>query len=86
MSEPLIRVTGLRKSFQTGDGTIEVLRGLDFEIQPGECVAIVGSSGVGKSTLLHILGALDHPTSGTVGRPTTRPALRGWTTPTGWVF
>ncbi len=66
MSEPLIRVSGLRKSFETGDGTIEVLRGLDFEIHPGECLAIVGSSGVGKSTLLHILGALDHPTSGSV--------------------
>jgi lipoprotein-releasing system ATP-binding protein len=66
MSEPLIRVSGLRKSFQTGDGRIEVLRGLDFSIQPGECLAIVGSSGVGKSTLLHILGTLDHPTSGTV--------------------
>jgi len=66
MSEPLIRVSGLRKSFQTGDGRIEVLRGLGFAIQPGECLAIVGSSGVGKSTLLHILGTLDHPTSGTV--------------------
>jgi lipoprotein-releasing system ATP-binding protein len=66
MSEPLVRVNGLHKSFQTGDGTIEVLRGIDFEMQPGECVAIVGSSGVGKSTLLHILGTLDHPTSGTV--------------------
>jgi lipoprotein-releasing system ATP-binding protein len=66
MSEPLIRVSGLHKSFETGDGSIEVLRGLDFEIQPGECVAIVGNSGVGKSTLLHILGTLDHPTSGTV--------------------
>jgi lipoprotein-releasing system ATP-binding protein len=66
MSEPLIRVSGLHKSFQTGDGSIEVLRGIDFEIRPGECVAIVGNSGVGKSTLLHILGTLDHPTSGTV--------------------
>jgi lipoprotein-releasing system ATP-binding protein len=66
MSEPLVRVSGLHKSFQTGDGKIEVLRGIDFEIQPGECLAIVGSSGVGKSTLLHILGALDHPTTGTV--------------------
>jgi lipoprotein-releasing system ATP-binding protein len=45
---------------------IEVLRGIDFEIHPGECVSIVGSSGVGKSTLLHILGTLDHPTSGSV--------------------
>ena len=66
MSEPLVRVSGLHKSFQTGDGAIDVLRGIDFEIQPGECLAIVGSSGVGKSTLLHILGTLDHPTSGTV--------------------
>jgi len=66
MSEPLVRVSGLHKSFETGDGKIEVLRGIDFEIQPGDCVAIVGSSGVGKSTLLHILGTLDHPTSGTV--------------------
>jgi lipoprotein-releasing system ATP-binding protein len=66
MSDPLVRVRGLCKSFRTGDGTIEVLRGIDIEIQPGECVAISGSSGVGKSTLLHILGTLDHPTSGTV--------------------
>jgi lipoprotein-releasing system ATP-binding protein len=66
MSEPLVRVRNLRKSFQTGDGVIEVLRGIDLEIQPGECVAIAGNSGVGKSTLLHILGTLDHPTSGRV--------------------
>jgi lipoprotein-releasing system ATP-binding protein len=66
MSEPLVRVRNLRKSFQTGDGEIEVLRGVDLEIQPGECVAIAGNSGVGKSTLLHILGTLDHPTSGSV--------------------
>jgi lipoprotein-releasing system ATP-binding protein len=66
MSDPLVRVEKLHKSFQTGDGKIEVLRGIDFCIEPGECLAIVGSSGVGKSTLLHILGTLDHPTSGTV--------------------
>ncbi|HXV36549.1 MAG TPA: ATP-binding cassette domain-containing protein [Myxococcota bacterium] len=66
MSEALVRVRDLRKSFQTGDGVIEVLRGIDLEIQPGECVAIAGNSGVGKSTLLHILGTLDHPTSGSV--------------------
>jgi lipoprotein-releasing system ATP-binding protein len=66
MSDPLVRVHELRKSFQTGDGAIEVLRGIDFEIQSGECLAIVGSSGVGKSTLLHILGTLDHPTGGSV--------------------
>ncbi len=66
MSDPLVRVEKLHKSFQTGDGNIEVLRGIDFCIEPGECLAIVGNSGVGKSTLLHILGTLDHPTSGTV--------------------
>jgi lipoprotein-releasing system ATP-binding protein len=66
MSELLVRVAGLSKSFQTGDGTIEVLRQLDFTLSPGECLAIVGASGVGKSTLLHILGTLDHPTAGVV--------------------
>ena len=66
MSDPLVRVRALHKSFHTGGGTIEVLRGIDFTIEIGECVAIVGSSGVGKSTLLHILGTLDRPTSGTV--------------------
>jgi lipoprotein-releasing system ATP-binding protein len=66
MSDPLVRVRGLRKSFQTGDGTIDVLRGINFEIQPGECLGVMGSSGVGKSTLLHILGTLERPTEGTV--------------------
>jgi lipoprotein-releasing system ATP-binding protein len=66
MSELLVRVSGLRKSFETGDGVIEVLRGIDFDIQAGERLAIAGASGVGKSTLLHILGTLDHPTAGRV--------------------
>ena len=61
---PLIQVEGLSKSFETGDGSLEVLRGLDFEIQAGDRIAIMGQSGVGKSTLLHILGTLDRPTSG----------------------
>jgi len=66
MSDPLVRVRALRKSFRTGGEAIEVLRGIDVTIESGDCLAIVGSSGVGKSTLLHILGTLDHPTSGTV--------------------
>ncbi|MFP8880123.1 MAG: ABC transporter ATP-binding protein [Myxococcota bacterium] len=66
MSEPLLRAAGLRKSFKTGDGEIEVLSGIDLAVEVGETVSIVGTSGVGKSTLLHILGTLDQPTSGSV--------------------
>jgi len=61
-----VRVEALHKSFETGEASIEVLSGVDLEIEEGARVAIVGHSGVGKSTLLHILGTLDHPTSGRV--------------------
>jgi lipoprotein-releasing system ATP-binding protein len=66
MNEPLLRVSGVCKSFRSGSGRIDVLRGLDLQIFEGEAVAIVGDSGVGKSTLLHILGGLDRPDSGSV--------------------
>jgi lipoprotein-releasing system ATP-binding protein len=66
MSETLIRAEQLRKSFRTGDGSIEVLRGIDLEVHRAERLAIVGASGVGKSTLLHLLGTLDRPTSGRI--------------------
>jgi lipoprotein-releasing system ATP-binding protein len=65
-AEPLVRIEALTKQYQTGDGPLSVLNKLDFELQRGERVAIVGQSGVGKSTFLHILGTLDHPTSGRV--------------------
>jgi lipoprotein-releasing system ATP-binding protein len=64
--EPLVRIKGLTKTFQTGDGSLNVLDDLDFEIAAGERIAVVGQSGVGKSTFLHILGTLDHPTSGNI--------------------
>jgi lipoprotein-releasing system ATP-binding protein len=64
--ELLIRVEAMGKSFETGDGTIEVLRDLDFDVRAGERIAVLGQSGVGKSTLLHILGTLDHPSRGRV--------------------
>jgi lipoprotein-releasing system ATP-binding protein len=66
MSEALLCAEAVRRSFRTGDGTIEVLRGVDLTLQPAERLAVVGASGVGKSTLLHILGTLDRPTSGRV--------------------
>jgi lipoprotein-releasing system ATP-binding protein len=63
---PLVEVKGLVKRFVTGEGEIEVLRGVDLRLEAGDCLAVVGQSGVGKSTLLHVIGALDHPTEGTV--------------------
>lgn len=62
----LLRVEDLHKSFVEGGEEIHVLRGLDLELGMGERVAIVGESGVGKSTLLHILGTLDRPSRGKV--------------------
>ncbi len=66
MSSALLRVEGLCKSFPTGGGSIDVLRGIDLSIHPGERLAILGTSGVGKSTLLHLLGTLVRPTAGRV--------------------
>jgi len=56
----------LRKHYQLGPARIDVLRGVDLEVEKGEIVGVVGASGAGKSTLLHLLGALDRPDSGEV--------------------
>lgn len=64
--ETLIKVNNLKKSFFTPAGELKILKGIDLEIKRGEMVAIVGASGVGKSTFLHILGTLDRPTEGKV--------------------
>ncbi|HEX8541127.1 MAG TPA: MacB family efflux pump subunit [Pseudomonas sp.] len=65
MSTPLIELQNLRKSYGGGDTPqVDVLRGVNLAIYPGEFVAIVGASGSGKSTLMNILGCLDRPTSG----------------------
>jgi lipoprotein-releasing system ATP-binding protein len=60
----LIVVRGMCKVFSNGGTSINVLKELDFDLAAGETVAIVGASGIGKSTLLHILGTLDRPDSG----------------------
>ena len=65
MSRPLLQAVGLSKSFGEGQ-RLRVLTELDFEVAAGETVAIVGQSGVGKSTLLHVLGSLDKPNAGKV--------------------
>lgn len=62
----VIRTAGVRKTFDTEAGKLEVLKGIDLSIVEAEVVGIIGASGAGKSTLLHILGALDRPTSGRV--------------------
>lgn len=60
----LITARSLNKSFTNGGARIDILKDLNFDLSAGETVAIVGASGIGKSTLLHILGTLDRPDSG----------------------
>jgi len=85
-SLPPLEAHGLRKHFLSGDGSeLRILQGVELRVDAGEVVAIIGASGVGKSTLLHLLGALDRPTEGAVlvgGRdlsemdPESRAAVR----------
>jgi len=62
----LVEVRGLCKTYFSGPNRVEVLNGIDLDLEAGTTTALVGASGAGKSTLLHLLGALDRPTDGTI--------------------
>jgi len=66
MSEALLVARDLEREYRVGPETVRVLRGVSMSVNPAESVALIGASGVGKSTLLHLLGGLDRPTNGQV--------------------
>jgi ABC-type lipoprotein export system ATPase subunit len=66
MNEFLLSARGIHKTYTLGQRSLEVLRGVDIEIERGEFLALQGASGAGKSTLLHLLGGLDSPTQGEI--------------------
>jgi lipoprotein-releasing system ATP-binding protein len=67
MSDPALALSGIEKTYNPGTpGAVQVLRGVDLTLMPGEAVALVAPSGAGKSTLLHIAGLLDQPDAGEV--------------------
>ena len=66
MSDPVLRIEGLQRAYLTGAGRLEVLKGCDLEVRPGEVVGLIGPSGSGKSSLLHAAGLLEHPDGGRI--------------------
>ena len=66
MSDALVRIEGLAKSYRSGEARLRVLEALELGVAPGEMVAITGVSGSGKSTLLHLVGGMDRPDRGSI--------------------
>ena len=66
MSDPVLTIRGLRRSYKSGDKVLTVLNGVDLEVRPGEIVGLIGPSGSGKASLLHAAGLLEHPDAGQI--------------------
>ena len=66
MNNIIVKTTGLKKYYQLGKHRVKALDGVDFSVEEGDFVSIIGKSGSGKSTLLHLIGGLDTPTAGDV--------------------
>ena len=64
MSDPVLSIRGLERTYVTAAGSLSVLKGVDLDVQPGEIVGLIGPSGSGKSSLLHAAGLLEHPDAG----------------------
>ena len=66
MSEPVLSIRGLERTYVTAAGSLSVLKGVDLDVAPGEIVGLIGPSGSGKSSLLHAAGLLEHPDAGRI--------------------